>query len=125
MGAIFDIKRSADGKYVFNLKSANDQIILISQGYETKEGAEDGIASVRQNAPFDEHYEEKTGSNGHPYFVLLASNKRVIGRSQMYSSREAMRKGIAAVKRNCRIAETVDNSTYMRMGGARGFSGAA
>ena len=125
MGAIFDIKRSVDGKYVFNLKSANDQIILTSQGYETKEDAEAGVASVRQHAPLDDHYEEKTGSNGHPYFVLLAANKRVIGRSQMYSSREAMRKGIAAVKKNVRIAETVDNSTYVRMAGARGFNGAA
>jgi uncharacterized protein YegP (UPF0339 family) len=114
MKAIFEIKRAADGKFVFNLKSANDQIILTSQTYESKESAQAGIASVRQNAGLDERYEEKTGSDGHPYFVLIAANTQVIGRSQMYSSRGAMRKGIASVKRNSQMAEVVDFTTHLR-----------
>jgi uncharacterized protein len=123
MKAIYEIKRAADGKYVFNLKSANDQVILTSQTYERKESAEEGIASVRQNGALDERYEEKTGSDGHPYFVLLAANHEVIGRSQMYSSRAAMRKGIASVKRNSQMAETFDTTTPLRavfMGNTRG-----
>ena len=118
MTATFEIKRSADGKYVFNLKSANDQVILTSQTYESKEAAEAGISSVRHNAGIEEQYEERTGSDGHPYFVLLAANNRVIGRSQMYSSREAMRKGIASVKKNAEIAVTVDFSAHVRTAGS-------
>jgi uncharacterized protein len=117
MTATFEIKRTADGKYVFNLKSANDQVILTSQTYESKEAAEAGISSVRHNAILDEQYEEKIGSDGHPYFVLLAINRKEIGRSQMYSSREAMRKGIASVKRNAQIAVTVDISARVRTAG--------
>lgn len=111
----FELKRASGGKYVFNLKSANDQVILTSQTYETKESAEDGIGSVRQNALLDERYQERVDANGHPYFLLVAANQQVIGRSQMYSSRSAMRKGIASVKKNAQIAEFVDYSARVHV----------
>jgi uncharacterized protein YegP (UPF0339 family) len=118
MNAKFEINRATDGTYFFNLKAANDQVILTSQTYHTKESSKEGIASVRENAPLDERYEEKSGSDSHPYFVLTAANKQVIGRSQMYSSREAMRKGIDSVKKNAPIAEMVDFSAHVE--GSRG-----
>ena len=123
MKSVFELKRAADGRFVFNLKAANDQVILSSQTYETKESAEGGIASIKQNAAIDAHYEEKTGNDGLPYFVLHAANRLVIGRSQMYSSREAMHKGIASVKHNAPIAETVDLSAQVRSAGGRGSRG--
>ncbi|HUK18704.1 MAG TPA: YegP family protein [Bryobacteraceae bacterium] len=124
MKATFEIKKAVDGRFVFNLKAANDQVVLTSQAYETKESAESGIASVKQNAPFSESYEEKTGSDGLPYFVLHAANRQVIGRSQMYSSREAMHNGIASVKHNAPLAETVDLSAQVHSAGGKGSRGA-
>ena len=123
MKAAFEIKKAADGRFVFNLKAANDQVILTSQTYETKESAEAGIASVRNNAGIDAHYEEKTGNDGLPYFVLHAANRLVIGRSQMYSSREAMHKGMASVKQNAPIAQTVDISAEVHASGGIGSRG--
>ena len=120
MKATFEIKRAADGRFVFNLKASNDQVILTSQAYESKESAEAGIASVRHNAGIDAHYQEETGTDGHPYFVLHAANRLVIGRSQMYSSREAMHKGMASVKHNAPTAETVDLSAEVHSAGHRG-----
>jgi uncharacterized protein YegP (UPF0339 family) len=114
MKPTFEIKKEKDGKFMFNLKAANDLVIFTSQSYESKEGAEAGIASVKENAEMDDHYEEKAGHDGRPYFVLHAANKLVIGRSQMYSSREAMHKGIASVKQNAPLAETVDLSAQAR-----------
>ena len=114
MKPTFEIKKEKDERFVFNLKAANDLIIFTSQSYESKEGAEAGIASVKENAEMDDHYEEKAGHDGRPYFVLHAANKLVIGRSQMYSSREAMHKGIASVKQNAPLAETVDLSAQAR-----------
>jgi uncharacterized protein YegP (UPF0339 family) len=125
MKATFEIKRATDGRYLFNLKSANDQVILTSQTYDSKDSAEGGIASVRQNAALDDRYVEKTGADGHPYFVLIAANKQVIGRSQMYSSHEAMHKGIASVKKNAPLAETVDLSAHVHSAGGEGSRGAA
>jgi uncharacterized protein YegP (UPF0339 family) len=113
MKAVFEIKKATSGKFMFNLKAANDEIILTSQLYETKASAEEGIASVKQNAAHDEKYEEKVGTDNKPYFVLHAGNKLVIGRSEMYSSREAMHKGMASVKRNAPIAESVDLTAHV------------
>ena len=53
------------------------------------------------------------GGDGAPYFVLHAGNNLVIGRSEMYSSREAMHKGMASVKTNAQAAEIVDLSTHV------------
>ena len=111
MKPAFEIKRTHDEKFMFNLKAANDEIIFTSQTYTTKEAAEHGIASVKQNSGLDDRYEEKTGTNGKPYFVLHGANKLVIGRSEMYSSREAMHKGMASVKKNGPIAEVIDLTT--------------
>ena len=98
MAAKFEIKQASNGQYMFNLKSGNGQIILTSEMYSSKSGAENGVASVRTNAPLDERYERKTNSKGSPYFVLLAANNQVIGKSETYSSNAAMENGIAAVK---------------------------
>jgi uncharacterized protein YegP (UPF0339 family) len=120
MTAIFEIKKTTDGRFLFNLKSANHQVILTSQAYESKASAEAGIASVKHNAGIDSQYEEKTGTDGLPYFVLHAANRQVIGRSQMYSSREALVRGIAAVKANASAAETVDLSAEVHSAAGRG-----
>jgi uncharacterized protein YegP (UPF0339 family) len=47
----FEIFKGNDGKYYFRLKAANGEIIAHSEGYSTKQGANDGIASVKKNAP--------------------------------------------------------------------------
>ena len=117
MKAVFEIKQASDGRFVFNLKAANGQVILTSQLYESKANAEAGIDSVKQNAGGKENYEEKTGNDGLPYFVLNAANRQVIGRSQMYSTRDAMLKGIASVKHNAKSAGTEDLTGEARTAG--------
>ena len=47
----FDRKEAANGKYHFNLKSTNGQIVGKSQMYASNSGMENGINSVRNNAP--------------------------------------------------------------------------
>ena len=47
----FEITESASGKYHFNLKAANHQIIGSSQMYATHEAATHGAQSVALNAP--------------------------------------------------------------------------
>lgn len=114
MSAKFELKRTSDGEFMFNLKAANQEIILTSQMYQTKKNAEEGISSVMHNAPLRERYEEKVGTNGKSYFVLHAANRLVIGRSEMYGSHAAMEKGIASVQRNAPDAETVDFTAVAR-----------
>lgn len=49
--ARFDRLESKNGKFYFNLKATNGQIIGTSEMYETKASMENGIASVAKNAP--------------------------------------------------------------------------
>lgn len=88
------------GKFRFNLKAGNGQIILTSQGYKTASGRDNGIASVQKNSQVDGRFEDRESSKGEPYFVLKAGNGEVIGNSEMYSSNSAKNNGIASVKKN-------------------------
>jgi uncharacterized protein YegP (UPF0339 family) len=108
MAAKFEIKKGSGGQYRFNLKAGNGEIILTSEQYQSKQGAENGIDSVKANAPNDARYERKTASSGQPYFVLKAANGEPIGRSETYSSTSAMEGGIESVKRNAPGAKTED-----------------
>ena len=47
----YDRKNSSNGKYYFNLKAGNGQIIGTSEMYESSSAMENGIASVKKNAP--------------------------------------------------------------------------
>ncbi len=99
MAERYELKKSGDDQYIFNLVAANNQIILTSERYQSKSAARAGIESCRANAPLDERYDRRTAANGQPYFVLRAANNEIIGRSETYSSTQAMENGIAACKR--------------------------
>ncbi|MEP7247811.1 MAG: YegP family protein [Gammaproteobacteria bacterium] len=100
MNGYFELKETAPGAFMFNLKAGNNEVILTSQSYVARQSATDGIASVQANAGADAHYERKTSKAGEPFFVLKATNGQVIGNSEMYSSTDAMEGGVASVKAN-------------------------
>lgn len=104
----FVIKKSTNGQFYFNLKAGNGEIILTSENYVAKSSAQNGIESVRNNAPIDSHYERKTSTSGKNYFVLKAGNGEIIGKSEMYNSSSAMETGIASVKSNAPTATVED-----------------
>jgi uncharacterized protein len=111
MAGKFELKKATNGQYHFNLKASNGQVILSSELYTAKSSAENGIESVKKNAPNDDRYERKTSSKNEPYFVLKAANSEIIGRSEMYSSTAAMENGIESVKTNAPTATVEDLTT--------------
>jgi uncharacterized protein YegP (UPF0339 family) len=110
MAGKYELKLSPSGKFHFNLKAGNGQVILTSQLYESKTAAEAGIESVRTNSPDDARYERRTSKNDEPYFVLKAGNGQIIGQSEMYSGEAAMENGIESVKKNGPDSELMDNT---------------
>ncbi len=96
----FEIKKAKNGKFYFNLKAGNGEFILSSQMYADKRGCKNGIESVRKNSATEAQFETKEDKNGSPFFVLKAKNQEVIGKSESYSSKSSMKKGIASVMRN-------------------------
>lgn len=94
------IKPSVNGQFYFVLTSENGQVILTSETYTTKQNCENGIASVRQNSPYDSNYKKLVSSNNQYYFTLVASNHQVIGTSEMYTTSYSRDEGISSVKKN-------------------------
>jgi uncharacterized protein YegP (UPF0339 family) len=104
----YEIKKTANGKFMFNLKAANHEVILTSEVYEQKASALAGIESVRANGSQDANFELKKSSANEPYFVLKAANHEIIGKSEMYSSEGAAKHGIESVKKNCASTKIKD-----------------
>ena len=86
-----------NSEWYFRLKAENGQVILSSEGYTSKGGCENGIASVKKNGKEKFKFSTHVSSNGRYYFNLLAGNNQTIGKSQMYSSKQACENGIDAV----------------------------
>ncbi len=104
----FEISKMKNDEFYFNLKATNGQVILTSEGYTTKAACNNGIESVKKNAPDDAKYERKEAKNGKFYFNLKATNGQIIGSSQMYASVDSRDNGIESVKKNAPDAEIVD-----------------
>lgn len=49
--ARFEKKEGKSGKFSFNLKAANGQVIGTSQSYKSESGRDNGVASIMKNAP--------------------------------------------------------------------------
>lgn len=105
----FEIKKGKGG-FRFNLKAGNGKVILTSETYQTRAGAEKGIESVKSNARDESRYEEKKAKNGETYFLLKGANGKPVGRSETYESDAGRRNGMDSVKRNAGKAK-VDDKT--------------
>ena len=47
----FELYAGKAGEFRFRLKAVNGQIVGVSEGYKTKDNCENGIQSVKKNAP--------------------------------------------------------------------------
>ena len=56
MAGKFELKKGKTGKFSFNLKSGNGQVVFTSQTYDDKRSANAGIKSVKNNAAKDARY---------------------------------------------------------------------
>ncbi len=110
MAAKYELKKTRNDKFVFNLLAANGQVVLTSEMYESKASALNGIESVRKNGPDDARYARLSAKDGSPYFTLKAGNGQVIGQSQMYSGAKARDGGIASVQSNAADAVLDDQA---------------
>jgi len=113
----FILKTAKDGQTYFTLTAGNGEPIGKSEMYKAKASAENGIASVKKNAPNAEidgeknpKFNLKEGNDGKTYFNLTATNGEIILASQGYASKSGAENGIASVKKNSQEAE-IDDQT--------------
>ena len=110
MPAKYELTKTRNDKFLFNLVAANGQVVLTSETYESKASALAGIESVRKNGPDDARYGRLSAKDGSPYFTLKAGNGQVIGQSQMYSGAKARDAGIESVQTNAPQAALDDQT---------------
>jgi uncharacterized protein YegP (UPF0339 family) len=108
MAGSFVLQKNAKGEYYFNLKAGNNEDILTSESYKAKAGAQNGIQSVKNNAPNDTRYSRRESKDKKHYFVLVAANNEPIGTSEMYNSKAGMENGVEAVKKTAPSAAIRD-----------------
>ncbi|MBI3185034.1 MAG: DUF1508 domain-containing protein [Myxococcales bacterium] len=92
-----------DGQYYFHLLAGNGQKVLASEGYSSLSSAKGGISSVRSNGVNNGRYFLREASDGSWYFVLIATNGRIIAVSEMYSSQWNAGRGITRVAEVIRL----------------------
>jgi uncharacterized protein YegP (UPF0339 family) len=100
---------TANSEYYYRLRSVNGETILNGEGYKSKQSCMAGIASVKENAPYDSRYDRKDGNYNYT-FNLKAGNGEIIGRSENYTSSASRENGIAAVKRDAPKAPVEDKT---------------
>ena len=105
MGYFTLFKSEKNDEYYFNLKAPNHEIILASQGYSSKNAAENGIESVKVNGSEESRFERNIAKDGQFYFNLKSGNGQVIGTSEMYKTTASRDNGIESVKKNAPDAE--------------------
>lgn len=110
MSGKFQLKKSSNGQFHFNLLASNGQAILASEQYQAHASALNGIDSVRKNALRDGAFEVKESSNGKYHFVLKATNGQIIGQSQMYASLSSAEHGCESVRNHAPRAVLQDES---------------
>ena len=104
-GGQVELYRSeANGQFRFRIKAKNGEIILASEGYEGKGGAQNAIESLRENGADEDGYDIQPASSnpdgrydGDWYFNLVAANGAVLGTSEIYSSKGSAQKGAETV----------------------------
>lgn len=121
MAGKFEIKVTAKGNFMFNLKAGNGQVIATSEAYNTIEACNNGIESVRKNssAPIEDQtvanyekvthpkYEVYTDKAGETRFRLKARNGEIIAVGEGYKSKASCLKGIASIRTNAPEARIV------------------
>jgi uncharacterized protein YegP (UPF0339 family) len=104
----FELKAAANGQFMWNLKTDDNEIVLTSELYKQHDGALNGIASTKRNASDEKRFELMMAKDGTFYFVLKAANGQTIGKSAPYKTRAGCESGIKTMRTNAPLAAFKD-----------------
>ena len=97
-------------KFYHHLQAGNNEIILQSKGFDTKEEALQNVSLVQINSQIAERFNRLSSNDNKPYFTLCDEQGEIIGWSETYNSNQAMEVGIASVMKNGSI-KRIDDET--------------
>lgn len=87
------------GLYKFRLKASNGEILLVSNGYVSKDGAKAGIETLKKNIP-NGVTNIVTDKNGYSQFrIYTANGARLVIAGEIYSSAASATSALASVEK--------------------------
>ncbi|MCI7759195.1 MAG: YegP family protein [[Eubacterium] saphenum] len=119
----FEIKKTKNDGFVFNLKAGNGEVIATSETYNTLDACKNGINSVITNAPEapvedqtvegfatekNPKFELYTDKKGEFRFRLKAKNGQIIATGEGYKAKAGCKNGIESIKKNVVDAKIVE-----------------
>ena len=119
----FEIKKTKNGGFMFNLKAGNGEIIATSETYNTLDACKNGINSVITNAPEapiedqtvegyatekNPKFEVYADKRGEFRFRLKAKNGQIIATGEGYKAKASCKNGIESIKKNVVDAKIVE-----------------
>ena len=108
MAGKFECYKDKAGEFRFRLKASNGNTILSSEGYKSKSGCANGIASVQKNGVDPDRFIKKVTDSGKFRFSLTAKNHQIIGTSQNYQTESGCDNGIKSVGKSAPGARIVE-----------------
>lgn len=94
-----DLYQSTDSQWRFRVVAGNGRILISSESYVSKQGAENGIASVLENGVDPAQYQLNQTETGKYNLRLRAGNYEVIGFTQAYSTKSSATRAIGSCVR--------------------------
>jgi len=91
----FEIFKGEDKQTYFHLRAANGEIMLSSEGYAAKSGADNGIASVEANGVDAANFQIFEAWDGAWGVRLVAGNGQIIARTETYSTKSNATRAVA------------------------------
>jgi uncharacterized protein YegP (UPF0339 family) len=110
----FVISYRTNGQYYFALTADNGKAILLSSGYTSKWGINEGIKEVKTFAKDESNYIRKTSTNNKFYFELRTPYGLILMESKLYTSPIKMEGVIEAVRKDASDAPIVNDQTAKR-----------
>ncbi|MCH5195118.1 MAG: YegP family protein [Oscillospiraceae bacterium] len=119
----FEIKKTKNGGFMFNLKAGNGEIIATSETYNSLDACKNGINSVATNAPEapiedqtvegyatekNPKFEIYVDKKGEFRFRLKAKNGQIIATGEGYKAKAGCKNGIESIKKNAVDAKVVE-----------------
>lgn len=94
----FQIIRGKNEKYYFRLRMADGAIILHSDGFKVRDGAEKGIELVRLSVYYDERFKRKISRDGRYFFEIMSMENHILGTSRRFNTIQDCDRAIGLVK---------------------------
>lgn len=94
------ILKDAASEYRFRIVSSNNEIVAASsEGYNALAGCFNGLVSTIQNIQNPAMIKRKIDRSDAPFYTINAPNGRILTKSESFSSKQAMEKGLAALQK--------------------------